>query len=168
MKRLFNVFSILVLIAITVLMTTGAVMAQEVPPPEDSGATNLFFCGLRIVDGEFIGSYGIGTPVGSNFYILQTINVGDPYGQYSTDVAYFFSPIDKLSLGILAGPNVSWLDNAEGNTPLTYLTGAAGGIMAYDVNEKMGLFGHGYYAFRLEESAFPENWDVGGGLYIRF
>lgn len=134
---------------------------------------NLMWVGARGDDG-FKMSFGYGrdlgeTPVfGGHTWLMTGTNVGSESSWDILEVALVFSPIANMYVGPLAGPNVDWVDT-QPQSGLAYLSGAAGGLLCYDVSEDVGLWGYSKFNYTFEaDNLYRDGWQGGGGLYVRF
>ena len=81
------------------------------------------------------------------------------------EVIKFFHISGKLYAGPVAGGGVDWSDEAgtEGNSGVSYLYGAAGASIIYDVNDWLGIWSFGKHYEAKEDKGLI----VGIGLYYK-
>lgn len=148
MKKLFLTLCALVLL-------TSSAFAQS---------DNLAFVAGRFDDG-FKVSAGVGTKLGS-IVNYSYVNVGT-YASVSTEFG-IVGRYGKFTGGLLAGPSLDF-GSGESESLLTYITGASGFIVGYDVTETVGIGGYGKYKFDVDGAqTYVDGWEAGGGLYLRF
>lgn len=134
---------------------------------DDSTEVKLLFGGVRHDDVGLHVSTGVGCCLTGGLWTLNYVDAGGQ-SSFSTELAYLcrpFGALPKLTLGMVAGPNTVW---QPGDHPIAYLVGATGGIVAYDMNNKYGLWSYAKYRFEVENKGFLEDWLFGVGLYYRF
>ena len=133
------------------------------------GQDKAFFGGMRYDDG-FLLSYGTAVPLNDNLWTFEYFTWGDPYGDLNVELAYIVPVYKGLNLGVLAGPNVDWYDDAgDGINPVAYLIGASGGVATWDFGD-LGLWGYYKYKFTFDPDGnqYQDGYAAGGGLYVWF
>ncbi len=161
---------VLVVAIAAMLLFGGSAFGQvDTSGTPDLSEATLAFAGARSNDGVFAVSFGFGKPISGSLYLFQYVDAGYT-GTWSSEIAYVFKPLDKLYVGPIAGPNVDWGSTADkGASPLTYLTGAAGALVGYELLSWGGAWGYGKYKFALEEAAtYRDGYAFGGGLFVWF
>jgi hypothetical protein len=136
-----------------------AVMAA---PAAQADAKSVIFLGgaYDSPDKGFIGSVGGGTQVTGGLWTLGHGKFGDN-AALEWEAAYFVPLYDGLTAGLIAGPGADWVQEDVGITPVSYLTGAAGGLLGYH-GEKIGIYAGGKYKFTYKDNtAYPIGWRVG-------
>ena len=130
------------------------------------GADKAGFVMLRSDDGLKL-SAGVSTKIlGLTNY--SYVNLGK-YSSISSEMGVSMKK-GKLTLGLLAGPNVDFnnMGAEEFDVLLTYLTGAAGVTVGYDLSTDWGLVGYAKHKFELQETATYQNgYEAGLGFFVR-
>lgn len=164
-----------------ILLLSSTVSAQEQELPD------FVIAGIQY-DAEFIGTIGFG------FDLIGPIR-SFTYGYFGDDQsavvefavitrassAFEYLGISapafcsKLFIGPILGPNFDFIgtsdDAYEGQDDgefINYVSGAIGGVAAYSISEKTGVWFMGKRKFALEKgNEFLNNWLFGGGVYLR-
>lgn len=157
-----------------ILLVSLCAVASQAQEPENNFAGTTIFSGV-VYDSD-IGTQG--KQLSGRYGVVQSLGEGSPlhlipnveFGKYnslSTELALLFTnPTTPWTVGLLAGPNVDWVYPA--NDPITYLTGAAGGLVAYDLGD-YGLWFAGKYKFSgVKDDSFNDGFVAGFGFYAQF
>jgi hypothetical protein len=149
----------------TILLATALTITTQVLAltlGESSGAGNtsyqrVVFSGYRFgSDGEREVSIGVGLPISGGLYSFAYADAGS-FGSLNSEIAYLFSPAKRVHVGFVAGPNVDWLNTPMGDELTSYLSGAAGGVLAFSVNAKFGFWAYGKYKFAFDNGTRYQN-----------
>ena len=146
------------------LLVTLAVL-MLLPVTFSYAQSHVGFAGVRHDDGTLF-SIGVGSKLTDNIMILNYSDVGY-YGSLAAEVA-IFKKFGKFYGGLIAGPDIDW---TTGDTPnmTSYLVGASGGILCYELSDKYGLGVFGKYKFTFEGDNLYQNGTVfGGGVNVWF
>jgi hypothetical protein len=154
------------------LLFTTQVSALTLGESFGSGNTSyqrVVFSGYRFgSDGGREVSIGVGLPISGGLYSFAYADVGS-FGSLNSEIAYLFSPAKRVHVGFVAGPNVDWLNTPMGDELTSYLSGAAGGVLAFSVNAKFGVWAYGKYKFAFDNGTHYQNGHlVGVGVYLAY
>ena len=162
---------------ITIVITSALLLslqAEALTFGESAGFANasyqrVGFSGYRFgSDGEKEVSSGVGVPISGGLYSFAYADAGS-YGSLNSEIAYLFNPVKRVHVGFVAGPNVNWLNTPMGDELTSYLSGAAGGVLAFSVNAKFGFWAYGKYKFALENDTQYSNGNLFGvGVYLAY
>ena len=122
-------------------------------------------------EGSFFGSVGFIVHVAGPLYQATYTDVGG-YGSINPELLLLTKVQNSnLYVGLIGGPNADF----TGSSPVTsYLSGAAGGIAAYQFKgdflgfRDVGLMASAKYKFSVDDQAqsYVDGWTVGLGVFL--
>lgn len=114
--------SLTIILAVLLLMTVCPNISAE----------GMMFGGVRLQGDALAVTYGIGTPITSRIMLVESVDAGQT-GNWASDIMATWHVWKGFHVGVLGGPEVEWGNGEDTDeSPLTYLVGAAGGIISYD------------------------------------
>jgi hypothetical protein len=152
---------------ILIVVCVGSVAAQEPVVPKTAIFSGVIYdSDIGSSGKQLSGRYGLVQNITGALFIMPNVEFGK-YNSLATEVALLFSnETSPWIFGILAGPNVDWVYPAE--DPITYLNGAAGGLIAYDMGD-FGFWLGGKYKFSIaDDDMFNDGFLAGIGVYSQF
>lgn len=117
---------------------------------------------------------GYGFDLGGGLWQMTTAQLGiKQYGVVAVDLIRMFqlskTKTGTFYAGLTAGPNVDWIGESETGKYITYITGAAGGVLQYRFPSDIGISVAGKYKFALEEDVlYPDGFQLFAGLTKNF
>jgi hypothetical protein len=168
MKRLLLIMAIILLISV----------------PQVMAFSNALFVGGRYrSDSGFVTTVGFAKALGDGFWNFSYVDASGPYKSLATEFGYgILIPkcANRLTVGVLAGPNSDWAHTTDTITYVSYLLGAAGFWVNWDTGPvsnglktigTLGVWGYGKYKFNMDpqsETLIQKGWIVGIGGYYKF
>lgn len=166
MKLIKYVFILIMVLSVTAFgqeVTNNIGFAGGRYDSDDGVIFNLGY-GKRISGPLFTAGYldiGLNKNIGAEAFVTTSLS-------FINDNPIF----SNIGIGLLAGPGVDWTGETSDNEEInftTYIMGAAGGMVYYNITPQFGIFGFGKYKFDFEgENNYVDGWIAGGNLFIRF
>jgi len=169
MKTLFKPLTAILLIAVVWCAGFSPVMAEATADTAQilSERPTIAYGGARFFDGKTVASYGVGRQLGDHLWLF-TINDYGVYTSTALELAYVFNVAGPVSFGILAGPNVDFVNVETEPDPIAYLLGAGGGLLSLEFKHSGGLWAYWKKKFKLgEQDGYLFGSQFGAGAYLR-
>ena len=134
-----------------------------------AAAERVGYAGVLLDGDETRMTLGSGISLGGNFWSLTAADVGE-YGTIRSELVFFVANTSKLHFGLFAGPNVDFVEPENQTDALTYVTGASGFLLSYDVSETAGAAIVAKYKFELQDTGAYDKtgWTTGIFAFGRF